>query len=268
MSFLHTQPWALDHPATSSLQGHNQQVISILLLLRVRAFPFFFTDPSGTPSNTTGLALNSTHIYIDWDPPPLDQQNGELREYRITINEVETSILRTISSDSDVTEAIVGPLHPYYTYNCTILAVTVGEGPPSTVITVRTEEDGKTSAPRKQTESVLCDMALLTTVPSGPPTNFTFSVESSTSVLLSWEPPLPEERNGIIRQYSIRVELPVGEFITYTTGSNSYTVSGLKPFTAYLFSVAAVTIGTGVSTERIVAQTFADGKILWHVSFI
>ena len=43
----------------------------------------------------------------------------------------------------DVTEAIIGPLHPYYTYNCTILAVTAGEGPPSTVITVRTEEDGR-----------------------------------------------------------------------------------------------------------------------------
>ena len=99
----------------------------------------------------------------------------------------------------------------------------------------------------------------VTIVPSGPPTNFTLSVESSTSVFLSWEPPLPGVRNGIIRQYVIRVELAVGEVITYTTGSDSYTVSGLKPFSVYLFSVAAVTIGEGVSTDRIAAQTFADG---------
>ena len=99
--------------------------------------------PIGTPSNTSGVALNSTHIYIDWDPPPVDQHLGELREYRITVNELETLASFQLSSAPAVTEATIGPLHPYYTYNCTILAVTVGEGPPSTVITVRTGEDGR-----------------------------------------------------------------------------------------------------------------------------
>ena len=103
----------------------------------------FYTDPSGTPSNTTGMALNSTHIHINWDPPPADQHHGELIEYRINVNVIETSNSLLVSSAPDVTEAIIGPLHPYYTYNFTILAVTVGEGPPSTVITVRTEEDGR-----------------------------------------------------------------------------------------------------------------------------
>ena len=45
-------------------------------------------------------------------------------------------------SDSDAVESTVGPLHPYYTYTCTVSAVTVGEGPPSELITVRTAEDG------------------------------------------------------------------------------------------------------------------------------
>lgn len=103
----------------------------------------FILDPSGTPSNTTGVALNSTHIYIDWDPLPIEQQHGELQEYRITISELETSSVLTVSSDPDETEAIIGPLHPYYTYNCTIVAVTVGEGPPSTAVIVRTEEDSE-----------------------------------------------------------------------------------------------------------------------------
>ena len=68
--------------------------------------------------------------------------HGELREYRIDIAEVETGTLLQFFSDPDNTETTVGYLHPYYTYNCTIIAVTVGEGPPSTVITVRTAEDG------------------------------------------------------------------------------------------------------------------------------
>ena len=56
--------------------------------------------------------------------------------------ELETGTALRFFSDPDITEATIGSLHPYYTYSCTILAVTVGEGPPSTVITVRTAEDG------------------------------------------------------------------------------------------------------------------------------
>lgn len=98
-----------------------------------------------------------------------------------------------------------------------------------------------------------------TSVPSGPPTNFTLVLLSSTSVQLSWEPPLPEERNGIIRQYTVRAEIAVGEFLSSTTRSTHYTVAGLNPFTTYFFSVAAITIGEGPITERIVAQTLTAG---------
>lgn len=68
--------------------------------------------------------------------------HGELREYRIDIDEVETGTFLQFFSAPSLTEATVGHLHPYYTYNCTIIAITVGEGPPSTVITVRTAEEG------------------------------------------------------------------------------------------------------------------------------
>ena len=100
---------------------------------------------------------------------------------------------------------------------------------------------------------------MLLPVPSGPPTNFTLTPLSSTSVQLSWDLPLPEYRNGIVRQYIVHVELPVGEILSYTTSSNSYTISGLRPYTTYFFSVAAITIGEGPATERIVAQTVTDG---------
>ena len=128
------------------MQGQNRPVNHVDIIIihsSCKISESLTTDPSGTPSNTSGMALNSTHIYIDWDPPPEDQRHGELQEYRITVNEIETSTSLLVSSDPDVTEAIIGPLHPYYTYDCTIQAVTVGEGPPSTVITIRTEEDGK-----------------------------------------------------------------------------------------------------------------------------
>ena len=102
-------------------------------------------------------------------------------------------------------------------------------------------------------------MHILITVPSGPPTNLTVSPLSSTSVWLSWGLPNPEDRNGIIRQYIIHVELPFGEVPSILTASSSFTVSALRPFTTYLFSVAAITIGVGPATERISVQTFTDG---------
>lgn len=59
----------------------------------------------------------------------------------------------------------------------------------------------------------------------------------------------------------ITVERPGGEPSSFTiTAASSYTVSALRPFTAYRFSVAAVTIGPGPSTEQIQVDTFTDGK--------
>ena len=100
---------------------------------------------------------------------------------------------------------------------------------------------------------------IYTTAPSGPPTNFTLTSISSTSMQLAWQPPLPQQRNGIIRQYVVYVQPLFRETLTYTTGSTNYTVSGLSPFTNYSFSVAAITIQTGPASEQILAQTFSAG---------
>lgn len=94
------------------------------------------------PSNSSGVALNSTHIVLMWDPPPIDQIHGDIQEYRITVIETETGY--TTEYSANTTELIIGPLHPYYVYNCSVQAVTIEPGPPIIII-VRTEEGGKTS---------------------------------------------------------------------------------------------------------------------------
>ena len=76
---------------------------------------------------------------------------------------------------------------------------------------------------------------------------------------LTWQPPLPQEWNGIIRQYVVHVQPLFGETLTYATGNTNYTVSGLRPFTNYSFSVAAITIQPGPTSEQILAQTFSAG---------
>lgn len=95
--------------------------------------------PSGQPSNSSGVALNSTHILLTWDPPPPNETNGDIQGYRLTLYIIEEDSTFTITSNT--TERIVGPLHPYYTYNISIQAVTVEPGPPIIII-VRTLEAG------------------------------------------------------------------------------------------------------------------------------
>ena len=100
---------------------------------------FCSTAPDSHPSITTGRALNSTHIYLTWEPP--EDPNGDIREYRVNVTEEETG--RMFQVTTNTTSIIIGSLHPYYTYNCIVVAVTIAPGPFSTVITVITDEDGR-----------------------------------------------------------------------------------------------------------------------------
>ena len=84
--------------------------------------------------------LSSTSISLSWSPPPLDDQNGIIREYRISITEDETGDVMSLTSSS--TSVTVTSLHPYYTYRCSVSAYTVDIGPATSESTVRTLEDG------------------------------------------------------------------------------------------------------------------------------
>ena len=46
---------------------------------------------------------------------------------------------------SEQTETVIGPLHPHYTYNFTVVAFTLVGSGPITYVIVRTDEDGKTA---------------------------------------------------------------------------------------------------------------------------
>ena len=77
---------------------------------------------------------------LSWVPPTVDERNGIIIVYRINITEVDTGSVRSLVSHN--TQIGIHFLHPYYTYICTVSAVTVGEGPFSENFSVRTLEDG------------------------------------------------------------------------------------------------------------------------------
>ena len=91
--------------------------------------------------NVSGTTLNSTHIGLVWDPPSERDRRGIIREYRVNVTELDTGLIFRITST--VTEATIGPLHPYYSYSSIITAFTVGEGLYSSAVVVRTDEDSE-----------------------------------------------------------------------------------------------------------------------------
>lgn len=91
------------------------------------------------------------------------------------------------------------------------------------------------------------------TEPSNAPQNVTVGVLNATSVQILWQPPPPEQRNGIIAGYAVRmVGLHSGENIEFPlTNSTEMAIEGLHPFYAYRFSVAAFTVGLGPFSNAV-----------------
>ena len=105
-----------------------------------------------------------------------------------------------------------------------------------------------------------CITLLSCIVPSGPPYGLLLST-ASHALTLSWSPPLPSQRNGVIISYLITCSSG-GSIINSTrTSSTSLTITGLQPFTNYTCSVrAATTVGDGPATMLNIV-TSEEGKI-------
>ena len=88
----------------------------------------------------TVIDVGSTFIELRWDALSPSEQNGVLRQYRVLVMEVETGRNHSLSTTSSYTS--VTNLHPFYSYNVTVAAVTVSIGPYSPPISVRTLQDG------------------------------------------------------------------------------------------------------------------------------
>ena len=153
-SYIHTTPTLSNSLLSLWLRDHLEPASTLQLLKMVNALLHSFryylslvsdgivfsTAPSSPPIGVAGMALSSSSIFISWQLPPIEQQNGIIREYHINVTEVETG--DEFSLVSYYLNAIVGSLHPYYRYNITITAVTIAPGPPSPSFVVQTNESG------------------------------------------------------------------------------------------------------------------------------
>ena len=106
-------------------------------------------------------------------------------------------------------------------------------------------------------------------VPTGPPQGVEVQSETSTTLVLSWQPPAPENQNGIIVHYIINItEMETGRLLSFTTvNTTTLSVPTLHPFYTYTCIVAAVTVGIGPYSATVEVELPEDGKHVYSVSW-
>lgn len=113
--------------------------------------PFLFSSPiiecyavpGAPPQNVNGKAVSPTSILVTWDPPPADRSNGMIAYYKLQVVESGRSDSEAKVIRLNDTRFVLDELKKWTEYRIWVVAGTsVGDGPPSYPLTVRTHEDG------------------------------------------------------------------------------------------------------------------------------
>uniref|UniRef100_A0A673WXQ3 Receptor-type tyrosine-protein phosphatase F n=1 Tax=Salmo trutta TaxID=8032 RepID=A0A673WXQ3_SALTR len=188
--------------------------------------------PSSPPLAVQARMLSASTMLVQWEPP--EEPNGQIRGYRVYYSSDLRAPLsgwqKHNTDDSRLTT--ISGLTTDITYSLRVLGFTsVGDGPPSDVLQVKTQQG----------------------VPAQP-SSFDAEAELDTRIMLSWLWPVQDQ----ITKYELMYwEANSGNKLHVTfPPAGSYAVEGLKPDTLYMFSLAARSeMGLGVYTQPIEART-------------
>lgn len=89
------------------------------------------------PANLAVSVVSATAVYLSWSS--VFTPVGDVRDYTVRLLEIDTGLVTDIRSTNTY---ITVPVHPAYSYNCSVAAVTVGRGPFSAAVSINTPEDG------------------------------------------------------------------------------------------------------------------------------
>ncbi|KAM3839170.1 receptor-type tyrosine-protein phosphatase F isoform 2-T4 [Vipera latastei] len=188
--------------------------------------------PSSPPLKVQARMLSASTMLVQWEQP--EEPNGLIRGYRVyytTDPHLPLSMWQKHNTD-DSHLTTVGSLITETTYSIRVLAFTsVGDGPPSDVIQVKTQQG----------------------VPAQP-ADFQAEAESDTQIMLTW---LPASQERITKYELIYWEGTNGiQHKVEFDQTSSYAVDRLKPDTLYKFQLGARSEqGLGVLTPILEART-------------
>ncbi|XP_076612465.1 immunoglobulin superfamily DCC subclass member 4 [Chaetodon auriga] len=207
--------------AAAVWKGRTDKTHNITLLLPVRPPPL-------PPSSIQAMANSSTSIWLRWEKPRFS--NVRIINYTVRCSPTGTTNASLVSyHTSSAQEILLGALKPFTRYELAVQSN--GEdvvGPFSSTVE----------------ESTLSDR------PSTPPEELQLSALDSSSVLVSWRPPL--EPNGIIISYRILFSSNLSqsehmwENLSQDGSVTSVEVQGLSSGSRYFFKLGASTeVGPG-----------------------
>ncbi|XP_028400814.1 uncharacterized protein LOC114523946 [Dendronephthya gigantea] len=187
--------------------------------------------PDGPPNDAHATHVGATSISLSWSPPDLLLRNGWIIRYIICVRVYNTSsdlCQQRIELGKNTYGHTVTNLKPYTKYFLEIIAGTIaGDGPHAFVVN-RT----------------------LQTEPSGPPTDIKISNFTHSHMNVTWSPPDPSERNGVITAYWLCIKNQSHSYclkediLPFT--QTSYFFPGLRPYRIYSIDIKAATkIGFG-----------------------
>ncbi|XP_049455445.1 receptor-type tyrosine-protein phosphatase F isoform X7 [Epinephelus fuscoguttatus] len=188
--------------------------------------------PSSPPLHVQARMLSASTMLVQWEPP--EEPNGQIRGYRVYYSSDLTAPLsawqKHNTDDSSLTT--ISGLTPDITYSLRVLGFTsVGDGPPSDILQVKTQQG----------------------VPAQP-SSFEAEAELDSRIMLTWLWPVQDP----ITKYELQYWEDGSENKIHVSfnPAGSYAVDGLKPDTLYRFSLAARSeMGLGVYTQPIEART-------------
>ncbi|PFX30093.1 Down syndrome cell adhesion molecule-like [Stylophora pistillata] len=212
-------------------------------ILRVEVYGILLTKvPSQHPASFNLTASSSTSITAYWQLPPVFARHGKIDGFKLFYREkcsAGSFTFLNITNGSTLRRLVTG-LDKYTEYEFQVLAYTSGgDGPKSSVEVERTMEN----------------------VPSLPPSGFTLTATTSSSISGSWQLPPEDSRNGMIKGFKLFYKKkgslgPASMHLINNQATCTQEVTGLRENTEYEFQILPFTsVGDGPKSTALSKKT-------------
>ncbi|KAM8850954.1 receptor-type tyrosine-protein phosphatase F isoform 3-T4 [Spinachia spinachia] len=213
------------------------------------------STPSAPPQDVHLVSLTSTSLKVSWVAPPAASRHGAIVRYTVIYQALageDTERHEVTGIGADATSYLLEGLEKWTEYQVWVRAHTdVGPGPDSSPVRMRTKED----------------------VPGAPPRKLEVEAINSTTIRVTWKPPLQGKQHGQIRGYQVifsrlengeprgqpnimDVALPEAQWNIEESTEHEAIIGGLHSETTYSVTVAAYTTkGDGARSKAKVITT-------------
>ena len=183
-------------------------------ILELVMYNIIFAAPDEAPDITESMSPTSTSLYISWNPPSAEKQNGILIDYVVcyTDND-ELAVDMWQKTSTPTTNITLTNLSIFTEYTVSVAAATVAGVGPSDTVNEKTLNDSKFSIAHTFPLGLLFVIAkrlsylCISFIACSEPFGVMFTDIGETTIALEWnKPAIP---NGIVDGYVVRDQLMV-----------------------------------------------------------